>query len=55
MKTNDTPFWERFIDNIWLLLVLGMLIYFISYLGWGMYEIGSVPDFPEQLKQETLK
>lgn len=55
MKSNDSPFFERLINNIWLLFVLGVLIYFISYIGWGMYEIGSVPKFPDQLKQETLK
>lgn len=55
METNRIPLMQRFLDNIWLLLVLGMLIYFVSYLGWGMYEIGKVQNIPDQVKQENLK
>lgn len=37
------PLGQRFFDNVFLLLALGMLIMFITYTGWGMWEILSMP------------
>lgn len=37
------PFGQRFFDNVFLLLALGMLVMFVVYTGWGMWEILSMP------------
>jgi len=37
------PLGQRFFDNMFLLLALGMLIMFVAYTGWGMWEILSMP------------
>ncbi|MHB1311116.1 MAG: hypothetical protein ACYC3L_03785 [Gemmatimonadaceae bacterium] len=37
------PLMQRLFDNVWLLLVLGIVIMFIVYTGWGMYELLSMP------------
>lgn len=37
-KTKE-PWLKRFMDNIWLLLVLGVLIPVLSYSAWGWIEL----------------
>jgi hypothetical protein len=37
------PLGQRLFDNVFLLLVLGMLIMFLVYTGWGVWEILSMP------------
>jgi len=37
------PLGQRFFDNVFLLLALGMLIMFVVYTGWGLWEILSMP------------
>jgi hypothetical protein len=37
------PLGQRFFDNILLLLALGMLIMFVVFTGWGMWEILTIP------------
>lgn len=37
------PLGQRFFDNIFLLLGLGMLIMFVVYTGWGFWEVLSLP------------
>jgi hypothetical protein len=37
------PLGQRLFDNVFLLLALGMLIMFLVYTGWGMWEILSMP------------
>ncbi len=37
------PLGQRFFDNVFLLLALGMLIMFAVYTGWGAWEILSMP------------
>jgi hypothetical protein len=34
---------QRFFDNVFLLLALGVLIVFVLYTGWGMWEILTLP------------
>ena len=34
---------ERLMDNVWLLLILGVLIPFLSYTAWGWFELTQVP------------
>ena len=37
------PRGQRFFDNIFLLLGLGLLIMLVLYTGWGMWEILTLP------------
>lgn len=37
---NEKPHWiQRFMDNIWLLLFLGLAVPFLSYTIWGLIEL----------------
>lgn len=36
--------YQKFLDNIWLLLILGILIPFLSYTLWGVIELMSIPE-----------
>jgi hypothetical protein len=40
------PLLQRFLDNHWLLLVLGVLIPVLSYTVWGWIEIALVRPAP---------
>jgi hypothetical protein len=41
---NETPpFLQRFFDNIFLLLILGVAVTLVVYTGWGMWEILTMP------------
>lgn len=37
------PRGQRFFDNIHLLLLLGIIVMFVLYTGWGMWEILTLP------------
>ena len=41
--SEEVPAGQRFFDNIFLLLALGLLVMFVFFTGWGMYEIMSLP------------
>ena len=34
---------QRLFDNMFLLLALGIVVMFVVYTGWGMWEIMSIP------------
>ena len=34
---------QRFMDNMWLLLILSFAILAVSYVGWGLLEAMRVP------------
>ena len=38
-KTENTSSWQKFYDNIWLLLILGFVIPTAIYTVWGVIEI----------------
>jgi len=40
------PLGQRLMDNPILLLVLGLLVMFVFYTGWGMWEILRLPQAP---------
>jgi hypothetical protein len=46
---------EKFLDNVWMLFALGLVIFFVSYIIWGVYQVGQVPEMPAEIKQEILK
>ena len=37
------PLGQRFFDNVFLLLVLGLAVVFVIFTGWGMWEILTLP------------
>jgi hypothetical protein len=37
------PLGQRLFDNVFLLLAAGLLIMFLFYTGWGLWEITSLP------------
>lgn len=40
----DVPLGQRLFDNWILLLVVGLLVVGVLYIGWGLYEIATLPD-----------
>lgn len=40
---EEVPLSQRLFDNMFLLLALGLLVMFVFFTGWGMYEIMSLP------------
>lgn len=34
---------QRLFDNVWLLLVVGLVVMLVVYTGWGMWEILTMP------------
>ena len=40
---EPVPLGQRLFDNIFLLLGLGLLVVFVLYTGWGMWEILTLP------------
>lgn len=41
--TSPIPLGQRLFDNVYLLLVAGLVIMFVIYTGWGLWEISSMP------------
>lgn len=37
------PLGQRLFDNVFLLLILGMIIMFVVYTGWGVWELRTMP------------
>ena len=37
------PLGQRLFDNVFLLLVAGILVVFVLYTGWGLYEVLTLP------------
>ena len=42
-EAEPIPLGQRFFDNVFLLLALGVLIMIVLYTGWGMWEILTLP------------
>ncbi len=40
---DSVPLGQRLFDNVFLLLVGGMVVVFALYTGWGLWEIYSLP------------
>lgn len=43
VPTERVPLGQRLFDNVFLLLAAGLLVMFILYTGWGLWEITSLP------------
>lgn len=42
-SVETPPLGQRLFDNIYLLLALGLLVMFVIFTAWGMWEILSMP------------
>ncbi len=42
MESENKPLGQRLLDNVWLLLALGLLIPTLSYTVWGVIELLSM-------------
>lgn len=45
-QPERVPFGQALLDDFFLLTALGLLIPFLSYLVWGLLDLGSVPVLP---------
>ena len=54
-ENEKVPFGKMIMDDFMLLLFLGVTIYAIFYLLWGVMELSNLPPIPEELKQSLLK
>ncbi|MBX3242161.1 MAG: hypothetical protein KIT80_14320 [Chitinophagaceae bacterium] len=52
-EIRKVPFARMIMDDFMLLLFLGVTIYAIFYLLWGIMELSNLPGIPEEIK-ETL-
>ena len=43
---DGVPLGQRLFDNIFLLLGVGLLVVFVLYTGWGLWEITTLPPAP---------
>lgn len=53
-ENKKTPFGRMIMDDFMLLLFLGVTIYAIFYLLWGVMELSNLPAIPEEVKQNLL-
>lgn len=42
-SAETPPLGQRLFDNVYLLLVLGLLVMFLIFTAWGLWEIRSIP------------
>ncbi|MEZ0361845.1 MAG: hypothetical protein ABWK04_08155 [Hydrogenobacter sp.] len=54
MEEKKTPFLKLALDDFMLLLFLGVTIYAVSYLIWGLIELAWLSPIPAELKQSLL-
>ncbi|MCC6289610.1 MAG: hypothetical protein IT249_17160 [Chitinophagaceae bacterium] len=50
-EIRKAPFARMIMDDFMLLLFLGVTIYAIFYLLWGVMELSNLPAIPEDIKQ----
>jgi hypothetical protein len=54
-ENSKVNFGKIIMDDFMLLLFLGVTIYAIFYLLWGVMELSNLPTIPEEIKQNLLK
>lgn len=54
-NNKKRPFYRLMMDDFMLLMFLGVTIYAIFYLLWGVMELSNLPTIPEELKESILK
>lgn len=51
---TPTPFWFMVVEDASLLLFIGVTVYIVSYIVWGLMETSNVPLMPVELRQTLL-
>jgi hypothetical protein len=54
MEERKTPFFQLVLEDFMFLLFLGVTIYAVSYLIWGLMELAWLSPIPAEIKQELL-
>ncbi|MBK7099046.1 MAG: hypothetical protein IPH58_12705 [Sphingobacteriales bacterium] len=54
-EEERVPFYRMIMDDFMLLLVLGVTIYAVFYLIWGIMELSNLPAIPDEIKKSLLK
>ncbi len=54
-KDEKTPFWLYVLEDPGLLLFLGVTIYAVFYLIWGVMELSNLSSIPEEIKRSLLR
>ena len=54
-EEKKIPFSRMIMDYYMLLMFLGVTIYAIFYLLWGVMELSNLPAIPEDIKNALLK
>ncbi len=54
-ESKKDPFGRMIMNDFMLLLFLGVTIYAISYLLWGVMELSNLPAIPEEIKETLIK
>lgn len=52
---GGVPWWREVFDDFILLLFLGVTVYAVLYLIWGVMELATLTPFPPELKQKILE
>lgn len=42
-STDQVPWQQQLMDSIWLLAGAAVLFFFVSYIGWGLVDLLTVP------------
>ena len=45
-ESNDMPFFQKVLENDWLLLVLCTLVPMVIYTAWGLLDVINIPPAP---------
>ncbi len=45
-EEEKIPYWQVFYDDFFLLFLLGIVIFAVSYTIWGLMDIAAVPPAP---------
>ncbi len=53
-EEKRSSFIKDFFDDFMLLMFLGVTIYAVSYLIWGLMELAWLPPIPDEIKQSLL-
>ncbi|HUM97422.1 MAG TPA: hypothetical protein PK275_06180 [Chitinophagaceae bacterium] len=54
-ESKKVPFYRMIMDDFMLLLFLGVTIYAVFYLLWGVMELSNLPSIPEEIKNNLIK
>jgi hypothetical protein len=54
-EPEKAPIWKMIMDDFMLLLFIGVTIYAVFYLIWGVMELSNLPQIPGELKDQVLK